>query len=149
MLSSCEHSYACYASCMMVTYCLDPSLWQFGTLTGADWRSFNAPQQHLRKEMLHLYGNKGPLISRGQLVAASGAIHYWWLLVLLIQVSIGYCICCSLSINICTLSCSGSDILARSASTVSCLCPAQPSPVLPCPALPCPASVLSLPSCPA
>ncbi|DBB06908.1 TPA: hypothetical protein ACH3X3_009564 [Trebouxia sp. C0006] len=52
---------------------------------GADWRNFNAAQQHLRKEMLHLYGNKGPLISRGQLVAASGAIHYWWLLVLLIQ----------------------------------------------------------------
>ena len=59
----------------------------------------------------------------------------------------GFCTCCSLSINICTLSCSGSDILARSASTVSCLCPAQPCPVLPCPALPCPALPLFCP-CP-
>ncbi len=99
MLSSCEHSYACYASCMMVTYCLDPSLWQFGTLTGADWRSFNAPQQHLRKELLHLYGIKGPLLSRGSLVVVSGVTHYCWMLVFLIQVSIGFCICCSLSMN--------------------------------------------------
>ena len=61
-------------------------------MTGADWGIFNAAQQHLRKEMLRLYGNKGPLISRGRLVVVSGVAHYCWLLVFLIQVSIGFCI---------------------------------------------------------